>query len=187
MSYETTAWVAGETHNWGSQQQHKHLPCFGHSIWTLCYNKAGLQGINSPLENYKNLQESPCSLTAHPGWARLPKAVLLRNLWHANIAQATCGSFGILPFCAFASQAYICSDHNLLFIPTLQTAMVQFLGWGQAFNNQNNTAIHKHIKVLRFICPDLNVCTIQAHLWIKWIIVQIYSVFLQTEAHSLDI
>lgn len=54
-------------------------------------------------------------------------------------------------FSAFASQTYICSDRNLLFTPALQTEMVQLLVWGQVFNNQNNTAIHKYIEeVLRF-------------------------------------
>lgn len=78
---------------------------------------------------------------AHLGWARLPKVVLLKSLWHANIAQTSCGSLDILPFCAFASQAYICPAHNLLHTPTFQTMMVQFLGWGQGFKCLHRTSL----------------------------------------------
>lgn len=70
---------------------------------------------------------------AHLGWEKLSKVVLLKSLWHANIAQASCGSLDILPFYAFAFQASSSSDHNLIYTPILQTVMAQFLGWGQGF------------------------------------------------------
>lgn len=108
---------------------------------------------------------APDRCASHPGWARWPTVALLKSPWHANIAQTSCGSLDILPFCAFLPKpTYL---QTIIFYIHLPSTLQWFSSLAEA--------------------KDLYVYTVQALLWIKWIMAQIYSVLPQTEVHSRDI
>lgn len=75
-------------------------------FWPLHCNTTGLWGSSSHLFSQPHPQGPVLHPTGHPpdscaarhAWARLPKAVLLTSLWHADTAQSTWGFFGTLPF-----------------------------------------------------------------------------------------
>lgn len=175
-----------EKWNQDSQQQYKHLPCFGCLFWPLHCNRIALWGTSSHLFSQPHLLgpgHPPDSRAARHAWARLPKAALLTSLWHTDVAQPTWGFFGTLPFSLLLHPKltsvqiitfYLHPPFKLQWFSSSSEAKCLTTKTTQQFTN-----IEKSY--------DLNICTIQAHLQIKWITIQVYSVFLQTEVQSLDI